>query len=48
MNYSNERKFIPIMRKGTFKNAIPTFLAGKLWVVVVKKNCNKKGYNKRF
>lgn len=32
MNYSNERKFIPVMRKGTFKNAIPTFLEGKLFV----------------
>lgn len=32
MNCSNERKFIPVMRKGTFKNAIPTFLAGKLFV----------------
>lgn len=32
MNCSNERKFIPVMLKGTVKNAIPTFLAGKLWV----------------
>ena len=38
MNYSNERKFIPIMRKGTFKNAIPTFLAGKLWVDLSENN----------
>lgn len=29
INFSNERKFIPITRKGTFKSAIPTFLAGK-------------------
>ena len=26
MNLSNERKFIPVKRKGTFENAIPTFL----------------------
>jgi len=31
-NSSNERKFIPIKRKGTLKNAIPTFLAGKLGI----------------
>lgn len=29
INLSNERKFIPITRKGTFGNALPTFLAGK-------------------
>ena len=32
MNLSNERKFIPVKRKGTFENAIPTFLAGKLGI----------------
>lgn len=32
MNFSNERKFIPVKRKGTFKNAIPTFLVGKLGI----------------
>lgn len=32
MNPSNERKFIPVKRKGTFKNAIPIFLAGKLGI----------------
>ena len=30
MNSSNEHKFIPVKRKGTFGNALPTFLSGKL------------------
>ena len=32
MNSYNERKFIPIKRKGASKNAIPRFLAGKSYV----------------
>ena len=32
MNLSNERKFILVKRKGTFENAIPTFLVGKLGI----------------
>lgn len=29
LNHSNEHKFIPILRKGTFKESLPNFLAGK-------------------
>ena len=32
MNHSNERKFIPVKRKGTFNDAMPTFLSGKLGI----------------
>lgn len=32
MNHSNERKFIPVKRKGTFYDAMPTFLSGKLGI----------------
>ena len=32
MNHSNERKFIPVKRKGTFDDAMPTFLSGKLGI----------------
>lgn len=38
MNLSNERKFIPVKRKGTFKNAIPIFLAGKLGIDLSEDN----------
>lgn len=32
LNFSNERKFIPIIRKGTFTNSMPNFLSGKLGI----------------
>lgn len=38
MNFSNERKFIPVRRKGTLKNATPTFLVGKLGIDLSEAN----------
>ena len=44
MNTNNERKFIPVLRKGSFSTAIPTFLAGKL----AEDLSEKAGYQERF
>lgn len=37
-NKGNERKFIPIIRKGTFSTSMPEFLAGKLGIDLTEEN----------
>ena len=41
----NERKFIPVVRKGSFSEVIPTFLAGKLGIDLSGKSNYEDNYN---
>lgn len=43
-NNSNERKFIPIIRQGTFSTSIPTYLEGKLALDFRDNSFNKDSY----
>lgn len=45
MSSNNERKFIPLIRKGTIKEAFPTFLKGKLGINFTKESNFKENYN---
>ena len=44
LSKNNERKFIPILRKGDFYNAIPTFLGGKKAADFTSEQNEKKHY----
>jgi len=45
MSNHNERKFIPLIRKGTIEEAFPTFLKGKLGINFTNENNFRENYN---
>lgn len=45
MSNHNERKFIPLIRKGTIKEAFPTFLKGKLGINFTNESNFRENYN---
>lgn len=44
LSKNNERKFIPILKKGDFSNAVPTFLSGKMAADFSSDQNEKKHY----